>query len=291
MAVALVTGSSTGIGLATAIHLARNGYETYASMRDPEGGGGDVRAAAAEGLPIHLLQLDVDSDASVDAAVRAALAQSGAIDVLVNNAGIGAGKPIEETSDADLRQVFETNFFGALRMVRAVLPNMRERRTGAIVNVTSLGGRVTFPSRGAYCATKYALEAASEALAIEVAPHGIRVAIIEPGVVLTPIFTKGSPPAEDSAYAWASRRAMMGISPLIKEPTMPEEVAAVILEAVTTQNPRLRYATDSESRAILSNRPAIDDESWVSMFGIERDEEFMAAVSKVWGEKGRLFTS
>ncbi len=182
MEVALVTGSSTGIGLATALHLARNGYETYATMRDPDAGGDAVRAAAqSEGLPIHLSRLDVDEDASVEGAVRAALERSGQIDVLVNNAGIGMGGPIEETSDADLRKVFETNFFGALRMVRAVLPQMRERRSGAIVNVTSLGGRVTFAATGPYCATKHALDAASESLAIEVAPFGVRVAIVGQG--------------------------------------------------------------------------------------------------------------
>jgi NAD(P)-dependent dehydrogenase (short-subunit alcohol dehydrogenase family) len=182
MPVALITGSSTGIGCAAAIHFARNGYETYATMRSPDAGGDAIRRVAeAEGLPIQTLALDVESDASVHAAVGAARERSGAIDVLVNNAGIGWGGPIEETSDADLKKVFETNFFGALRMVRAVLPQMRERGDGAIINVTSLGGRVTFPSTGPYCATKHALEAASEALAMEVAPYGVRVAIVEPG--------------------------------------------------------------------------------------------------------------
>jgi NAD(P)-dependent dehydrogenase (short-subunit alcohol dehydrogenase family) len=175
-------------------------------MRSPAEGGETIRRAAEdERLPIHIMALDVDSDASVAAAVNAARQRSGTIDVLINNAGIGWGGPIEETSDADLKKVFETNFFGALRMVRAVLPRMRERRTGAIVNGTSLGGRVTFPSTGPYCATKHALEAASEALAIEVAPYGVRVAIVEPGVVLTAIQGKGGPPPpDDSPYMWGA---------------------------------------------------------------------------------------
>ena len=177
-------------------------------------------------------------------------------------------------------------------MVRAVLPQMRERRAGAIVNVTSLGGRVTFATTGPYCATKHALDAASESLAIEVAPFGVRVAIVEPGVVLTPIFSKRGPePPADSPYAAVTRRSLMARVPLIKQPTMPEEVAAVILEAVTTATPRLRWPTDSESTAILRDRPAMADEDWMALFAIERDDEYLAAIGKVWGEKAHLFTS
>jgi NAD(P)-dependent dehydrogenase (short-subunit alcohol dehydrogenase family) len=262
-------------------------------MRSPDAGGDAIRRVAeAEGLPIQTLALDVDSDASVHAAVGAARERSGAIDVLVNNAGIGWGGPIEETSDADLKKVFETNFFGALRMVRAVLPQMRERGGGAIINVTSLGGRVTFPSTGPYCATKHALEAASEALAIEVAPYGVRVAIVEPGVVLTAIQGKGGPPPPaDSPYMWARRRFIMATAALFKQPTMPDEVAATIFEAATTTRPRLRWSSDSESTAILANRPAMSDEEWASIFRIENDAEYLATIGKVWGEKGRLFTS
>jgi len=287
MAVALVTGSSTGIGLATALHLARNGYEVYATMRNPDRGGKDVvAAAAAEGLPVHVLPLDVDDAGSVSAAVDESVGRSGRIDVLVNNAGIGAGGAIETTSDEDLKRVFETNFFGALRMVRAVLPAMRERRNGAIVNVTSQGGRVTMEAVGPYCASKFALEAASESLAMEVAPFGVRVVIIEPGVILTPIFGKAPPPPPpDSPYARGARRFAMNIAALLQAPTMPDEVAATILEAITTPAPRLRYTVGSEAESLLRSRAAITDEEWIAIGNMEDDAEYMARMSGIWGEK------
>ena len=291
MAVALVTGSSTGIGQATALHLARNGYETYATMRNVGAGEGVLAPAKAEGLPLHLLQLDVTDGASVAAATAEAVRRSGPIDVLVNNAGVGGGGPIEEASDEELRRVFETNYFGAMRTIREVLPSMRERRTGAIVNVTSQGGRVTFASSGVYCATKFALEASSESLAIEVAQFGVRVVIIEPGVVLTPIFAK--PPAEvpspDSPYARDRRRFAIAAGTLLKDPTMPQECADVILHSITTDSPRLRYTVGSEADALVKNRAAMTDEEWIALGNVEDDGEFKARIAAVWGEKGRLF--
>ena len=185
--------------------------------------------------------------ASVEAAVDEACSRSARIDVLVNNAGIPVGGPIETTSDEDLKRVFETNFFGALRMVRAVLPAMRERRKGAIVNVTSQGGRVTAAGLGPYCASKFALEAASESLAIEVAPLGVRVIIIEPGFVLTPIFGKNTQAvAKDSPYARGPRRFALSAAALLAKPTMPHDVAATILTRLRA--PR-RPSSDTRSVA------------------------------------------
>jgi len=207
--------------------------------------------------------------------------------VLVNNAGIGGGGPIEIASDEDVRRVFETNFFGALRMIRAVLPAMRERRSGAIVNVTSQGGRVTFASAGVYCASKFALEAASESLAMEVASLDVRVVIIEPGVVLTPIFSKrdSRPPSDVPAYVRAGRRFVMNVGALIRVPTMPEEVAATILEALTTEAPRLRYTVGSEAESLLRQRAALSDEEWIAIANIENDDEYMQRMKTIWGEK------
>jgi NAD(P)-dependent dehydrogenase (short-subunit alcohol dehydrogenase family) len=182
MPTALITGTSTGIGLETALYFARNGYRVYAAARKPE---------AIEQHPnIVPLKLDVNEDASFATCVAHVLSAAGAIDVLVNNAGIGQAGAIELVPLEKARAMFETNFWGAVRMMQAVLPSMRERRSGTIVNVTSLMGHITLGGHGFYAATKYALSAVSETLAIEGKPLGIKVAIIEPGVILTPIWNK-----------------------------------------------------------------------------------------------------
>ena len=186
--VALVTGTSTGIGLATALHLARHGHQVVATMRNLAKATPLQDTARAEKLPLIVRELDVTRPDSIDRAVAATLEREGPIDVLVNNAGIGGATPLELTPEAEHRAMFETNYWGAIRMIQAVLPSMRERRTGCIVNVTSIAGRVATPNQIAYSASKHALAAASEALAHEVAAFGIRVAIIEPGVVQTAIF-------------------------------------------------------------------------------------------------------
>ena len=168
MATVLITGSSTGLGLATAVALARAGHDVYATMRNPARSPELQTIARKESLPISILRLDVDRDESVMQAVRQVLAERGHVDVLVNNAGILAFGAVEDLPLDVFRQAMETNYFGALRCIQAVLPSMRERRSGCIVNVTSIGGRITMGAHGCYTATKFALEALSEALAQEV---------------------------------------------------------------------------------------------------------------------------
>jgi NAD(P)-dependent dehydrogenase (short-subunit alcohol dehydrogenase family) len=189
MTIALVTGTSSGIGLATAVTLARGGHIVIATMRNLESAGELEKIVAAEKLPVSLAVLDVDDDASVESALGKVLAEHGRLDVLVNNAGIGGGGSVEESSAARFREVMETNFFGALRCIKAVVPGMRERRHGCIVNVTSISGRLAMAPAAAYCASKFALEALSECLAQEMKAFNVRVAIIEPGVIATPIFS------------------------------------------------------------------------------------------------------
>jgi NAD(P)-dependent dehydrogenase (short-subunit alcohol dehydrogenase family) len=201
MAIALVTGTSSGIGLATAVTLARAGHKVIATMRNLGVASEIRRIVAAEELPVTVAGLDVDDSTSVNDAVAKTLAENGRIDLLVNNAGVpGGGRPVEEVPMDDFRQIMETNFFGALRCIKAVIPSMREHRHGCIVNVTSVAGRVASAAMGPYCASKWALEALSECLAQEVRPFNIRVAIIEPGFTETPIFGKVSPAAENSPY-------------------------------------------------------------------------------------------
>ena len=164
MATILITGCSSGFGKLAALQFARKGDTVYASMRNTSKGKELEEARDSEKLKIELLQLDVTDEASVNTAVAKVIAEAGQIDVLVNNAGIGAHGPIEETDDDEAKEIFETNFFGALRTIRTVLPHMREKKAGTIVNVSSLAGRVGPPFDGIYAASKFALEAASEAL-------------------------------------------------------------------------------------------------------------------------------
>ena len=158
MPIALITGCSTGIGFATALGMARSGHEVFAGMRSPAGAPELAKLAAAETLPITTVRLDVDSDESVRTAVGEALAARGRIDVLVNNAGIPGGGPVEEADINEFRRVMETNFFGVLRCTQAVLPGMRERRSGHIVNISSVAGRISMSPQAAYSASKWALE-------------------------------------------------------------------------------------------------------------------------------------
>ena len=206
MPVALVTGTSTGIGLATAAALGRAGHNVYATMRNPERAPELSQLAAAEKLRIKILTMDVDNDASVSRAVGEVLADVGRVDVLVNNAGVQGSGPIEETPLAEFRRVMETNYFGVLRCIQAVLPGMRKQRDGHIVNVSTIGGRIAGLSQGPYCGSKFALEAVSEILAGEVKAFDIRVAIIEPGVTETPIFAKRRSVSTNSPYPQESRR-------------------------------------------------------------------------------------
>ena len=167
MAIALVTGTSTGIGLATAITLGRAGHTVYAGMRNLDRAGDLQAVITKEQLPISVVQLDVDDDSSVSTAIQQVLAARGQIDVLVNNAGIGGGGPIEEVATDVFRKIMETNFFGGLRCIKAVVPGMRERRSGLIINITSVAGRIGVTPQGAYTASKWAFEGLSEVLATE----------------------------------------------------------------------------------------------------------------------------
>src|SRR5580698_514580 len=183
MAKVLITGTSTGIGLATALELVRADHQIYATMRNPARAPELGESASTEGLPITILTLDVDSDRSVEDCFAAVPL----VDVLVNNAGIERHGSVEELPMEDFRATMETNYFGALRCIRQVVPGMRERRSGCIINVSSVAGRIVGLSLTAYMASKFALEALSEGLAGEMKPFGVRVAIVEPGIIETPM--------------------------------------------------------------------------------------------------------
>ena len=255
MSVVLVTGSSTGIGLATALHFGRLGDGVYAGVRNIATASELTKAIAAEKLPVHPIALDVDDQGSVSRAVGEVIARAGRIDVLVNNAGIGGGGPVEDVPVDWVKSLFETNYLGAIRMIQAVLPGMRERRSGAIVNVSSIAGRLAIAGHGHYSAVKHALEAISEALAQEVQAFGIRVAIVEPGVVVTPIFTKAKRFADPaSPYAVHVHRLLLFYQMQMKTPSQPADVARVIHEAVTAKEPKLRYLVGDDAERLVAGR-------------------------------------
>jgi len=245
----LITGASSGIGRATAELFAQNGWNVAATMRSP--GTSDLGAASER---IKLFKLDVTDQASVDAAVADVLREFGAIDVLVNNAGYGLMGPFEAQTDAQIRRQFETNVFGVLNVTRAVLPHMRERQQGRIVNVGSAAGRLTIPLYSMYSATKFALEGFSEGLWLELRQHNIKVKLIEPGMIKTDFFERSREIATKPGLT-AYDTFIEAVSPNIKAwedaGAEPIVVARSIWRASTSFWPRLRY----QPNAVLSVWP------------------------------------
>ena len=208
MSVVLITGCSSGIGMESALAFARQGDTVLASMRNPKKAGRLLDQAKAEGLAVEVVTLDVNDDDSVAAAVAAIEKQHGAIDVLVNNAGVGFSGSVETIEDDRAKSIIDTNFWGAVRMTRAALPKMRAKGAGIVINVTSVAGRVPgTPYQGFYAASKHALNALTEAMYWEVQPYGIRVATIEPGFFATEIFANSQLGKEDDATDYAADRA------------------------------------------------------------------------------------
>ena len=270
MASVLVTGASKGIGMATALVLARAGHTVYATMRNPARTPELAEIAAKEGLPIHISAMDVDSDASVVDGIKA-IAANGPIDVLVNNAGIEGRGAIEELDLSVFRSVMETNFFGALRCIKAVLPEMRTRQSGCIVNVTSLAGRVAVSPLSPYCASKHALEALCEALAQEVKAFNIRVSIVEPGVIDTAMPHRiGETPGASPYPQTRSMAAMFTAS--LENATPPSAVGEKILEIIESGTWKLRHTVGDDAQPFLDRRAAMTDEEWVES-GAGGDEE------------------
>ncbi len=284
MRVIVITGCSTGIGLVTARHLARQGNRVYATARHPDRAAALQQAAAAE-PNIRTLALDVTDDGSVNSAIETILAREGHIDVLVNNAGIGVFGTFEFTPEAEARATFETNFWGVMRVTRAVLPSMRARRSGVIVNISSVAGRLAPPGMGVYPASKFALEAASEALAREVYSFGIRVAIVEPGFVVTPILDKGLDSlALDAAspYADVERRVHMTFTNAKQVGSDPQAIAEVIEEAIVSNASKLRYPAGADASVVMGARARLSDEDWIALGRTMTDEEYFGEVAKLF---------
>ncbi len=264
---ALITGCSSGIGQATAARLAGRGWTVYATARRPE----TLTGLAAVGC--RTLALDVTDEASMRAAVATVEREAGGIDALVNNAGYSQGGALEEVPLEELRRQFETNVFGLLRMAQLVLPGMRARRSGRIVNVGSMGGRLTFPGGGAYHATKYAVEALSDALRFEVAGFGVGVVLVEPGLIRTNFGTTAvssleALPEGDGPYSRFSSAVTATTAGAYAGPmgrvlgAGPKAVARVIERALTAARPRPRYVVTVGARVMIGLHAVLPDRAF-----------------------------
>lgn len=269
--VAIVTGSSSGIGYATSLLLARNRFHTYATMRNIEKSADIQEIANKERLPLQVIQLDVNDDASIRNSIKRVERENERIDVLVNNAGYGLVGAFEDLSVEEIKSQFETNFFGVIRLTQQVLPIMRKQKSGTIVNVSSGAGRIGFPGMSAYVSSKFALEGLSESMSYELEPFAIKVVIIEPGVIRTN-FKKNSVMSKKSLdnssispYSSIIQKIDSSISSIIEHATPPEDVAKAILHAITSNNPELRYLVGNDMIMMAETKKSMSDEDFRKM--------------------------
>ena len=250
--VALVTGSSSGIGFETSLALAREGYFTYATMRDLKKEAIIKKIAEEENLPLKIIELDIDNEDSVENAVKTIIDEKQRIDVLVNNAGWGIWGTAEDVSIEEFRAQFETNFFSVVRMIQKVAPIMRKQETGDIVNISSVAGRIGFPVSTAYISSKFAIEGLSESLRYELGPFGIDVIIIEPGVIKTNFFDsmKTAKKADDT-YKEITEKVISGVKMMAEMGTPPKEVANVIIKSLKEEKPLPRYVVGNDAAMFL----------------------------------------
>lgn len=281
MAHYFITGCSSGIGRALVLHFARQGHTVHGTMRHPERDGDELRTLAHdEGLALHLVALDVTDETSVERAIGSATESAGPIDVLINNAGIAWLGSFEETPISWLEDTLATNVTGLARVTRAVVPSMRERRSGAIVNIGSVAGRIASAIQGHYCASKFAVEALTEALAQELYRFDIRVVLIEPGFIDTPLLDKAITVPEGSLegpYAQLVRRRIELFRTGQKNAAPPEEVVEVVERALADPERRLRWFASENARPAVESREAMSDEDWIAL-GREMDDNEYAKV-------------
>ena len=260
--VAIVTGSSSGIGFETSLALAREGYFTYATMRNTAKSDKIKEIAKKENLKISILELDVDDENSAKTAIAQILDQKQRIDVLVNNAGWGLWGCVEDVSVDEFKEQFETNFFSIIRLIQEVAPTMRKQDSGTIVNVSSVVGRIGFPASPAYISSKFALEGLSESLRFEFTPFGIDVIIIEPGVIKTD-FMKNMKMAKkselDTVYKDITTKVVSGVKMMAEMGTPPKEVANTIVKAIKDKKPLPRYIVGNDASMFLEAKKSKTD--------------------------------
>jgi NAD(P)-dependent dehydrogenase (short-subunit alcohol dehydrogenase family) len=274
--VAVVTGSSSGIGLETSLLLARSAFHTYATMRNLSKSKEILDITKKESLPLRVLPLDVTDEEATRQAIDMVMREQDRIDILVNNAGYSLVGALEQLSMDEIKEEFETNFFGIIKLIRNVLPIMRKQRSGRIINVSSVAGRIGLPLASAYVSSKFALEGLSESLKYEVQDFGIYVILIEPGVIKTN-FIKNlkigkqvitsengnvNPSNTDLPYAEITQKRISAFKPRFEKGSSPKEVAGTILEAVTSDKPKFRYIVGQDASKLMDIRKNTSDEEF-----------------------------
>ncbi len=259
--VALVTGSSSGIGLETVLALARDGYHTFASMRDVEKAGELEHAAKKENLSINVIELDVNKEESIVAAIKKIISDNKRLDVLVNNAGYGQFGCTEDISVDDFRKQFETNFFSIVKIIQEVAPIMRNQKSGIIVNISSVAGRIGLPGSSAYISTKFALEGLSECLRYELGQFGIKTTLIEPGVIKTNFFNSMKIPESniDPKYKELTEHILAGLKMMSELGTAPSQVADTVMKAINADEILPRYVVGTDAAMFLDAKKAKTD--------------------------------
>ena len=266
--VAVVTGSSTGIGFETSLLLARNGFYTYATMRNLDKSKAIISLKQKEKLSLEILQLDVTADESVKEAINKITSEQERIDVLVNNAGYALVGAFEELSIEEFKEQYETNVFGVIRVTQAVLPIMRNQRCGTIVNISSIAGKIGFPLTSAYVSSKFALEGLSESMAYEIEQFGIKVILIEPGVIKTNFdnnlkIGKRVHNNQNSSYTEMTQKRINGFKSRFENGSPSIDVAKVILKTITSENPtKLRYLVGNDAFKLIKIRNNVSDKKF-----------------------------
>ena len=259
--VALVTGSSSGIGYETALALARDGYQTFASMRDTSKAIELKKTSEKENLPISVIELDVDNEESIVSAIKKVMSDGNRIDVLVNNAGYGQFGCTEDVSIDDFRKQFETNFFSIVRIIQEVTPIMRKQGSGTIVNISSVAGRMGLPGSPAYISSKFALEGLGECLRYELGMFGIKTTLIEPGVIKTKFFDSMKIPEskKDPKYKQVTDNMLAGLKMMVEMGTPPVQVAEVVIKAIHDDEILPRYIVGTDAAMFMEAKKSKSD--------------------------------
>ena len=260
--IAVVTGASSGIGFETALTLAREGYYTYATMRDTTKSDKIKELGKKENLKIDVLELDVDDENSIKTAIKKILDEKQRIDVLVNNAGWGLWGCVEDVSIDEFKKQFETNFFSVIRLVQEVGPSMRTQGSGKIINISSVAGRIGFPASPAYISSKFALEGLSESLRLEMAPFGVDVIIIEPGVIKTNFLNPvklAKKSESNTVYKDITGKVVSGVKMMAEMGTPPKEVADAIVKSINDDKPLPRYIVGNDASMFLEAKKSKTD--------------------------------
>jgi NAD(P)-dependent dehydrogenase (short-subunit alcohol dehydrogenase family) len=270
--VAVVTGSSSGIGFETSLLLARNGIYTYATMRNQSKSEEILANARKDNLPLKILHLDVTNEKSILDGIKKIIAEKGRIDILVNNAGYSLLGPLEQLQINEIKEEFETNFFGIIKLIQSVLPTLRKQRYGRIINISSLAGRIGLPFSSAYVSSKFALEGLTESLGYEIQNFGIHVILIEPGVIKTNflnsmklgknVITPQNDSNINSPYTEMIQKRISAFKPRFEKGSSPIEVAEVVLEAATSQHPKPRYLVGNDAMKMMEKRKDTSDEEF-----------------------------